>query len=167
MAFNRKAHFQTNIEAIRIAFILDKAKRKATEAEREVLRQYCGFGGIKCILNPVQTEMDKAYWTQTDMPLFGMVADLHQLIRDNSKNELEYKRYYGNLRNSVLTAFYTPPEIIHAISETLRKNGVKMHLSSLSGIKISALIAENVVEHAISALHAKFLDEGVLSPQAS
>jgi predicted RNA methylase len=58
------------------------------------------------------------------MDMFPMVAGLHQLIRNNSKNEQEYKRYFGSLRNSVLTAFYTPPEIIKAISNTLKAGGI-------------------------------------------
>ena len=124
MAYNKKAHLLTNTEAIRIAFTLDREKRKATSEERTILKQYSGFGGLKCILNPTQTELDKAYWTKSDMELFPMVADLHKLIRDNSKNEQEYKRYFGSLRNSVLTAFYTPPEIIQTISDTLKDNGI-------------------------------------------
>jgi N12 class adenine-specific DNA methylase len=124
MAFNKKAHLQTNIEVIKLAFALDREKRKATEAERSILQQYCGFGGIKCILKPAQTEQDKAYWTQTDMELFSMVVDLHKLIGDNSQNEHEYKRYFGSLKNSVLTAFYTPPEIIRTISDMLKESGI-------------------------------------------
>ena len=124
MAYNKKAHLQTNIEAIRIAFRLDKEKRKATEAEKDILQQYSGFGGLKCILNPAQTENDKAYWTQSDRPLFEMVSELHTLIRENSKTEQEYKRYFDSLKSSVLTAFYTPPEIIKAISNTLKDNGI-------------------------------------------
>ena len=91
--FNKKAHLQTNIEAIKIAFFLDREKRKPTENERDILQKYCGFGGIKCILNPAQTEKDKAYWTQSELPMFEMVADLHRVIRENSKDEQEYKRY--------------------------------------------------------------------------
>ncbi|MDR0602774.1 MAG: hypothetical protein LBG80_00545, partial [Bacteroidales bacterium] len=74
MAYNKKAHLQTNIEAIRIAFELDKEKRRATEAERAILQQYSGFGGLKCILNPAQSEVDKAYWTKSEMDLFPMVS---------------------------------------------------------------------------------------------
>jgi hypothetical protein len=51
MSYNKKAHLKTNTEAIRIAFTLDREKRRATEAERNILQQYSGFGGIKCILN--------------------------------------------------------------------------------------------------------------------
>jgi hypothetical protein len=124
MAYNKKAHLQTNIEAIKIAFMLDREKRKATEAERAVLQQYSGFGGIKCILNPTQTEKDREYWTKSDLDMFPMVADLHRVIRENSKNEQEYKHYYNSLKSSVLTAFYTPPEIIKAISDTLNEKSV-------------------------------------------
>ncbi|MDR0541919.1 MAG: hypothetical protein LBH19_06865 [Dysgonamonadaceae bacterium] len=92
MAYNKKAHLQTNIEAIKIAFMLDREKRKASEAERAILQQYSGFGGIKCILNPTQTEKDREYWTKSDLDMFPMVADLHRIIRDNSKDEQEFKR---------------------------------------------------------------------------
>ncbi|MDR0506800.1 MAG: N-6 DNA methylase [Dysgonamonadaceae bacterium] len=125
MAYNKKAHLKTNTEAIRIAFALDREKRRATGAERFVLQQYSGFGGIKCILNPAEKESDKGYWTKTDMELFPMVADLHRLIRENSRNEQEYKRYFKSLKTSVLTAFYTPPEAIKALSEVLKENGIR------------------------------------------
>ncbi|KAA6299855.1 MAG: hypothetical protein EZS26_004004, partial [Candidatus Ordinivivax streblomastigis] len=124
MSYNKRAHLQTNTEAIRIAFTLDREKRRATEAEQAVLRQYSGFGGIKCILNPAEKESDKAYWTKTDLELFPAVADLHRLIRDNSKDEQEYKRYFNSLKNSVLTAFYTPQESITALSDALKENGI-------------------------------------------
>ncbi|MDR1668123.1 MAG: SAM-dependent methyltransferase, partial [Bacteroidales bacterium] len=124
MSYNKKMHLKTNMEAIRIAFTLDREKRRATEAEREILQQYSGFGGIKCILNPAGKESDKGYWTKTDMELFPMVADLHRLIRENTNDEQEYKRYFNSLKSSVLTAFYTPPETIRALSEALKENGI-------------------------------------------
>jgi hypothetical protein len=124
MAYNKKAHLKTNTEAIRIAFTLDREKRRATGAERAVLQQYSGFGGIKCILNPAEKESDKAYWTKTDLELFPMVADLHRLIRENSGNEQTYKRYFGCFKNSILMAFYTPPEIVQPFSDTLRDTGI-------------------------------------------
>jgi hypothetical protein len=124
MAYNKKLHLKTNTEAIRIAFTLDREKRRATDAERAVLRQYSGFGGIKCILNPAEKESDRGYWTKTDMELFPMVADLHRLIRENSRDEQEAKRYFNSLKSSVLTAFYTPREAITALSEALKGNGI-------------------------------------------
>jgi len=127
MSYNKKSHLETNIEAIRIAFTLDKKQRKATDSEIAVLKQYSGFGGIKCILNKTDNESDIQYWNKTDRNLFPIVRDLHWLIRDNSKDEREYKQYFNSLKGSVLTAFYTPPEAINAISAALKENGITPH----------------------------------------
>ena len=54
MAFNRKQRLRDNIEAIRTAFLLDRECHPPTEAERDILRSYCGFGGLKCFLNLVK-----------------------------------------------------------------------------------------------------------------
>ena len=62
MAFNRKAKLRDNIEAIRTVFELDNAKRQATPEEKEILSRYCGFGGLKCILNPATNLSDTAQW---------------------------------------------------------------------------------------------------------
>ena len=58
MAFNRKQKLRDNIEAIRTAFILDRENRTATSEERAILQRYCGFGGLKCILNPAKELTD-------------------------------------------------------------------------------------------------------------
>jgi len=49
--------------------------------------------------------------------------------------------------------------------ETLMKEGVKLHLLSLSGSKISALIAQDEVSGVINSLHRRFEEEGMLAPQ--
>jgi len=124
MSFNKKSHLETNIEAIRIAFTLDKEQRKATEHEIAMLKQYSGFGGIKCILNKADNESDIQYWNKTDRNLFPIVRDLHQLIRENSEDDRQYKQYFNSLKSSVLTAFYTPPEAVNALSTALKENGI-------------------------------------------
>jgi len=43
MAYNKKAHLLTNIEAVRIAFALDRDDRRATDSERDILLKYSGF----------------------------------------------------------------------------------------------------------------------------
>ncbi|MFQ9211276.1 MAG: hypothetical protein ACLR3T_07220, partial [Alistipes finegoldii] len=108
MAFNRKAKLRDNIEAIRTAFELDGARRAATLQERERLARYCGFGGLKCILNPASDLTDAVRWTKSDLELFPMTVELHRLIREHTTSDNEYKRYIDSLKSSVLTAFYTP-----------------------------------------------------------
>ena len=121
MAFNRKAKLRDNIEAIRTVFTLEKERRAATPEEREILGRYCGFGGLKFILNPAANVMDSVGWAKSDRELFPMTAELHRLIRENSAGEKEYKRYFDSLKSSVLTAFYTPPEIVSAIAGIQRR----------------------------------------------
>lgn len=124
MAFNRKAKLRDNIEAIRTVFDLDKARRPATAGEKEILNRYCGFGGLKCILNPADELSDSARWAKSDLELFPMTMELHRLIRDYAADETEYKRYTDSLKSSVLTAFYTPPEIVSALAGTLHEQGI-------------------------------------------
>ena len=94
MAFNRKARLQANIDAIRMAFALCDEVRVPTDAEREIISQYCGFGGLKCVLNPVD---NKAAWSKNDLPLYDLTAELHRVIRENSEDETEYKRYVASM----------------------------------------------------------------------
>jgi len=124
MAFNRKTKLRDNIEAIRTVFELDNAKRHASPQEKEILSRYCGFGGLKCILNPATNLSDTASWAKSDLELFPMTAELHRIIRYNTATETEYKRYVDSLKSSILTAFYTPPEIVSALANTLHENGI-------------------------------------------
>ena len=96
MAFNRKARLQTNINAIRTAFALRDEVRVPTDAERETISRYYGFGGLKCVLNPVDNKAAiereqsdasissaereqarlkiKAVWPKSDLPLYDLTA---------------------------------------------------------------------------------------------
>ncbi len=125
MAFNRKTKLRDNIEAIRTAFELGKAGRAATPEERERLARYCGFGGLKCILNPASDLTDAVQWAKSDLDLFPMTAELHRLIRENSASENEYKRYIDSLKSSVLTAFYTPTAVTEALADVLHDHHVR------------------------------------------
>ena len=125
MAFNRKQKLRDNIEAIRTAFILDREQRTPTARERLLLERYCGFGGLKCILNPAKELTDAVHWAKSDLELFAPTVELHKLVRENSKDEAEYKRYVDAMKQSVLTAFYTPPEITGTIADVLHGHGIR------------------------------------------
>ncbi|QAR30789.1 hypothetical protein EQP59_05280 [Ornithobacterium rhinotracheale] len=66
MAFNKKLHLENNIKALQVAFELDLEKRLATNAEKEILKQYSGFGGLKFILNPANDYRDIQSWTKSN-----------------------------------------------------------------------------------------------------
>ena len=116
-----------NIEAIRLAFRLSVAGRSAQNAEeREILRKYAGFGGLKCILNDANELADAAKWSKSDIELFAPTVELRRLIHDYSKDDKEFARYMDSLKASVLTAFYTDNRIVDAISDSLKYSGVEV-----------------------------------------
>ena len=124
MAYNRKQRLNDNIKAIETAFILDREQRTPTARERLLLERYCGFGGLKCILNPARELADAVHWAKSDLELFAPTVELHRLIRENSKNESEYKQLMDSLKQSVLTAFYTPSAVIEALTDVLKEHQI-------------------------------------------
>ena len=147
MAFNRKQKLRDNIEAVRTAFTLDRERRTPTERERALLERYCGFGGLKCILNPARELADAVHWAKSDLELFAPTVELHRIIRENSRDETEYKRYVDSLKASVLTAFYTPQAITDTIVDVLHDKKVRPKLvlepSAGMGAFIAPVLSDN------------------------
>ena len=127
MAYNKLQTMRDNIEAIRLVLRLGVAGRTAQNAEeRETLRKYAGFGGLKCILNEANDLEDAVKWSKTDIELFAPTVELRRLIHDYSKDDKEFARYMDSLKSSVLTAFYTPAPVIDAISGSLKQAGIEV-----------------------------------------
>ncbi|MFR9542328.1 MAG: helicase-related protein [Rikenellaceae bacterium] len=124
MAFNRKQKMADNISAIRLIFDLDRSKREATPEEKAILQKYSGFGALKCILNPANSLADITHWSKTDLELFPQTIQLHSVIKANTTPD-EYKQYMNSLKNSILTAFYTPDTVIDSIAKALHDSGVR------------------------------------------
>ena len=147
MAFNKKQRLRENIEAIRTAFTLDREGRTPTARERALLERYCGFGGLKCILNPARELTDAVHWAKSDLELFAPTVELHRLIRENSRDEAEYRRYVDSLKASVLTAFYTPQAIADTIADVLHDRKVRPRLvlepSAGMGAFVSPVLSNN------------------------
>lgn len=118
MAFSKKLHLRQNIEAIDLAFYLEKMQRPATEDERDILKLYRGFGGIKEVI-------DDGYLKKTPNLLRPEIQSLHDTLRKRTKDEAEYKLYMEGIKSSVLTAFYTPPHIIEALVKAFLTSGFK------------------------------------------
>ena len=127
MAYNKLQTMRDNIEAIRLALRLGVAGRTAQNAEeREILRKYAGFGGLKCILNDANELADAVKWSKSDIELFAPTVELRRLIHDYSHDDREFKDYMDSLKASVLTAFYTDNRIVDAISDSLKYSGVEV-----------------------------------------
>ena len=127
MSYNRLQTMRDKINAIRLVLRLDVEHRNAENTlEREILRKYAGFGGLKCILQDANELADAAKWNKSDIELFAPTVELRRLIHDYSKDDREFAAYMDSLKASVLTAFYTPAPIIDALATSLRERGVKI-----------------------------------------
>ncbi|MFV0554016.1 MAG: N-6 DNA methylase, partial [Mangrovibacterium sp.] len=147
MSYNKKEHLRQNIDAIKLAFRLQQEKRQATSVEREVLLAYSGFGGIKAILNPAEKVHDLFQWQKYEHDLFPLVQELHELLRANSDSEKEYKRLFSSLKNSTLTAFYTPQPIIDALTSSMQNHGISPQNILEPSAGIGAFISSFQAQH--------------------
>lgn len=147
MSFNKEKHLRANIEALKLVFQLEREKRSPTNEEQKALKQYSGFGALKCILNPVENLSDIVHWPNSEIGLFPLVSELHDLLKNNAQTEQQYKQFVNSLKNSILTAFYTPPEIVQVLAETLKQSQVSarnfLDPSAGMGAFISALKDQN------------------------
>ena len=126
MAYNKKEVLQANTEAIRVVLRLEKERREATEAEKSILRNYQGFGGLKCVLNRTDNPDDIRYWSKSEQNLFEPTQQLKQMIYRESVDANTAKRYWESIKASVLTSFYTDTRIVSAISDALASTNLQV-----------------------------------------
>ena len=90
---------------------------------------------------------DAVRWAKSDLELFAPTVELHRLIRENSKDETEYKRFVDSLKASVLTAFYTPKEITDTIADVLADYSVRparmLEPSAGVGVFVDSMLRHN------------------------
>ena len=126
MAYNKKEVLQANTEAIRVVLRLEKERREATEAEKSILRNYQGFGGLKCVLNRTDNPDDIRYWSKSEQNLFEPTQQLKQIIYREAVDANTAKRYWESIKASVLTSFYTDTRIVSAISDALASTNLQV-----------------------------------------
>lgn len=123
MGYNQKQTLQRNIEAIRIA--LEWNGERLGSAQVESLKGYAGFGGIKAVLFPDAPlkEWREQNASAADIRLYPTIIELHELLKKHF-DEREYKEVIASLRNSVLTAFYTPAVVPETLYRILKEQGI-------------------------------------------
>lgn len=125
MAYNTLHKLNDNIAAIRIALSF-KEGDILSEEQKIALRKYAGFGGIKAILYP---DGQKEQWIQlgakeADLKLYDEIISFHRLLKENF-NEQQYREIVSSIKESVLTAFYTPSVIPQTLYKVLAEQGIK------------------------------------------
>jgi N12 class adenine-specific DNA methylase len=104
-----------NTEAIEI--VLKNNTLPPTQAERDKLLLYSGFGDLTCILlDPAKPDE----FPQSEKKLIPLVEQLHATIRAFAPRK--YDTYIESLKESVLTSFYTPPELVNSMDVAFQSN---------------------------------------------
>ena len=121
MSYNGQQKLSDNISAIRIALEW-KEGNVLSGFEGSMLGRYSGFGGLKAILFP---NGPKEEWIQLkaskdDLRLYPQIIELHNLLQQHL-SETEYKQAIDSLKNSILTAFYTPEIVPQTLFNVLKE----------------------------------------------
>lgn len=144
MSYNQLEKLNDNIEAIKVA-ISWNGRDILSEKEKNVLRRYSGFGGIRSVLYPAGAweEWEKMGAVATDRQLYPKMMELHTLLKDRFQDR--YDEVYTSIKNSKLTAFYTPGSVAHILGEQLRSAGVSIasiyEPSAGAGVFIDGMLA--------------------------
>ncbi|PWS32230.1 N-6 DNA methylase [Pedobacter paludis] len=125
MAYNQLEKLMQNIDAIGIALQWDGTTQLSSQ-EGQRLSLYSGFGGLKQILFP---EGPPEAWkaagaSQADMGLYEQTMELHRLLQRHLSVQ-EYQESIDSLKNSVLTAFYTPKTLPDTLYSALWDAGIQ------------------------------------------
>ena len=97
-----KEKFAANVAAIQTLKAVEQRGTPATEAEQDVLAGYLGWGGLADAFDPGKDNWHTEY------------EQLKTLLTEDE---------YTAARESTLTAFYTPPAVIHAMYRALERIG--------------------------------------------
>ena len=92
--------YANNVAAIRLLKQVEAENRLATSEEQEVLTKYVGWGGLADCFDPKHSRYEE---------LKGLLSETE----------------YAAARESTLTAFYTPPVVIHSIYAALGQMGFR------------------------------------------
>lgn len=95
-----RERYKNNVEAIQTLKKIESENRLATKEEQEILSKYVGWGGLA-------DAFDESKWTNE-------YKELKELLTDEE---------YYNAKESVLTAFYTPPIVINSIYKAIQNMG--------------------------------------------
>jgi len=125
MSYNSQQKLKDNLAAIHIALEW-KAGQVLLPKEVAALQRYSGFGGLKAVLYPngAKEEWIKLKASKEDLRLYPQIAELHQLLQQHL-NDAEYKEVIDSIKNSILTAFYTPEIIPKTLFNVLKEQGIK------------------------------------------
>ena len=171
MSYNSQQKLKDNIEAIRIS--LNWSERMVLSSDQiSALKKYSGFGGLKAILfpNTSKEEWKKLNASREDLKLYPQIMELHEILQQKLTDK-EYKDAIVSIRNSILTAFYTPEVIPQSLYTVLKEKSIEptamYEPSSGAGVFVTEAVAAFPSLQEINAVEKDFLTGTVLTALSS
>ena len=134
------------------------------KGDAEVLNKYTGFGGLSFVLNPYE---DGSKWNKTDMVCYADTVRLMAMLRKNSSDEKQFKKWLASLKASTLTAFYTPhliPDAIFTAIYEWKNLGEARLLDPAAGMGVFAELAKAVATwHGFSVINTTCFEKDILT----
>ena len=171
MSYNSQQKLRDNIKAFRIALNWS-AEKQLTADQLSALKKYAGFGGLKAVLfpNSSKEQWKKQNASKEDLKLHPQIIELHQLLQQQL-TEKEYKEAIDSIRNSILTAFYTPEIIPQSLFAVLKERGIEpaamYEPSSGAGVFVTEAAAAFPSLQQINVVEKDFLTGKVLTALTS
>src|ERR1700743_3013620 len=124
MAFPTRQKLSDNLAALRIA-LSRKGGERPSESEMATLRKYAGFGGLKQVMygSGTREEWQKQEARAEDMRLYDGMMEFYALLKEHL-DEPGYKNAVSSVKNSVLSAFYTPEFVPQSLFGALKARGI-------------------------------------------
>ena len=171
MSYNSQQKLKDNIAVIRIAVEWKEGQSLLSE-QVEALKRYAGFGGLKAVLYP---NGPKEVWvklkaSKEDLKLYPQITELHQLLQQHF-TEADYKQMIDSIKNSILTAYYTPEIVSQTLFNVLKEKGIEpksiYEPSSGGGVFISEAATVFPLLQNITAVEKDLLSGRVLTALGS
>jgi N12 class adenine-specific DNA methylase len=171
MSYNSQQKLKDNIEAIRISLNWSEGDVLSSD-QVSALKKYSGFGGLKAVLfpNSSKEEWKKLNASREDLKLYPQIMELHELLQQNMQ-EKQYKDAIDSIRNSILTAFYTPDFIPQTLFSILKESGIEPKFlyepSAGAGVFVTEAIAAFNSLQNVTAVEKDVLTGKVLTALSS
>jgi len=118
MSYQKKQVLKDNLEGLKTAYQILEEKRAASHEEKGILLKFKGWGGLKELLLPLE---NISSWSLESLKIKPHIEELHTFL----SSKPNYEQNIESIKNSILTSFYTSPELIRSIGNSLLKNAVK------------------------------------------
>ncbi|MEA5402798.1 helicase-related protein [Arcicella sp. DC2W] len=118
MSYQKKQVLKDNLEGLKTAYQILEENRAASHEEKGILLKFKGWGGLKELLLPLD---NISSWSLESLKIKPQIEELHTFL----SSKPNYEQNIESIKNSILTSFYTSPELIQSIGNALQKNAVK------------------------------------------